>query len=36
MGLAAGRVVNGQVLRLAPGPPEVVATVRTGRLRRPS
>jgi ribonuclease J len=36
MGMAAGRIVNGQVLRLAPGPPEVVGTVRTGRLRRPS
>ncbi len=33
-GIAAARIRNGQVLRVAPGPPEVVGQVLTGRIRR--
>jgi len=33
-GLRAARIRNGDVLRLAPGPPEVVQRVRTGRIAR--
>lgn len=34
LGLEAARIRNGQALRLAPGPPRIARTVRTGRLRR--
>jgi ribonuclease J len=33
-GLASARLRNGEILQLAPGPPRVVGSVRTGRLRR--
>lgn len=33
-GMAAARLRNGEILQLAPGPPRVVGSVQTGRLRR--
>jgi ribonuclease J len=35
LGVRAARCFNGDVLRIAPGPPTVIDRVPTGRIKRP-